>query len=395
MSATRGMSATGRALPTVAQGAGSTAGFDHELLLVRRGPRSGAHVITAVHSTVLGPALGGCRLWRYEDLDAAIADALRLAGAMTLKAAAAGLAVGGGKSVIFPPPQLRLDGAARGALLADFAESLQLLNGIYITAEDVGTTPEDMAVLSRFSRHVVGAPARNGGSGDPGRFTATGVYAALRACARHCFGSPQLGGRSVAIVGVGHVGEPLARRLAAADASLVLADVDPAKRALARELGAHWMSPEQALRAEVDVICPCALGGAIDEELCGELQARVICGSANNQLAEERLARLLAERGVLYAPDFIVNAGGLISVAGEVERRDREQVRAAVAEIEGALARILARAGQAGVTPLAVAHALACERLERARVLTAGHPGGRIARWSTTPSPASAAARQR
>jgi leucine dehydrogenase len=389
------MSATVAGAHAAAERAVASSGFDHELLLVRRGPRSGAHVITAVHSTVLGPALGGCRLWRYQDLDAAIADALRLAGAMTLKAAAAGLALGGGKSVIFPPAQLALSGSARGALLADFAESLELLDGTYITAEDVGTSPEDMAVLRGYSRHVVGAPAKNGGSGDPGRFTATGVYAALRACARHCFGSPQLGGRSVAIVGVGHVGEPLARRLAAADASLVLADLDPAKRALARELGAHWMSPEQALRAQVDVICPCALGGAIDEELCGELQAQVICGSANNQLADESLAGALAERGVLYAPDFIVNAGGLISVAGEVEHRDRDRVRAAIAEIEDVLARIIARSEQAGITPLAAAEAIAHERIERARALTAARGGGRITRWSTAPSPASAAALSR
>jgi len=146
----------------------AVAGSDHELLLVRRGPRSDAHVIIAVHSTVLGPALGGCRLWRYSDLDAAVADALRLAGAMTLKAAAAGLTLGGGKSVIFPPAALSLEGADRDALLADFAESLELLDGTYITAEDVGTTPQDMAILSRYSSHVTGAPARDGGSGDPG-----------------------------------------------------------------------------------------------------------------------------------------------------------------------------------------------------------------------------------
>jgi leucine dehydrogenase len=371
------------------------ADFDHELLLVRRGPRSGAHVITAVHSTVLGPALGGCRLWRYEDLDAAIADALRLAGAMTLKASVAGLALGGGKSVIFPPPALALEGDARAALLADFSESLQLLDGVYITAEDVGTTPEDMALLSGYTRHVVGAPARNGGSGDPGEYTAAGVYAALRACACQCFGSPQLEGRRVAVVGVGRVGGPLARRLAAAGASLVLADLDQSKQSLARELGAQWLPTAQALRADVDVVCPCALGGVIDDQLSRELQARVICGSANNQLAGARLAETLAERGVLYAPDFIVNAGGLISVAGEVEHRDRERVRAAIAGIEDTLAGILARSQQAGVTPLHSALALARERIERARALTVANGAGRMAGCSTPPSPASAAARSR
>jgi leucine dehydrogenase len=387
------------ALPATENGASrrssAATGFDHELLLVRRGPRTSAQLITAVHSTVLGPSLGGCRLWRYADLDAAIADALRLAGAMTLKAAAAGLALGGGKSVIFPPVGLALDGDARAALLADFAESLELLDGIYITAEDVGTTPEDMAVLSGYSTHVTGAPPSDGGSGDPGEFTAAGVYAGLRACARHCFGSPDLGGRSVAVVGVGRVGAPLARRLAAAGASLVLADLNPAKQELARALGAQWLPTEQALRAELDVVCPCALGGAIDRDVCRDLQARVICGSANNQLADDGLADALAERGVLYAPDFIVNAGGLISVAGEVEHRDRARVPAAIAGIEDTLARILDHARHAGITPLAAALVLARERIERASALTGADGGERMAGWSTPPSPASAAARSR
>jgi leucine dehydrogenase len=371
---------------------GTAAELDHELLLVRRGPRTGAHLITAVHSTVLGPALGGCRLWRYESLDAAIADALRLAGAMTLKASAAGLALGGGKSVIFPPASLKLGGSTRDALLADFAESLRLLDGMYITAEDVGTTPQDMATLSGYTRHVTGSPAGAGGSGDPGGFTATGVHAAMRACAHHRFGSPLLDARSVAIVGVGRVGEPLARRLAETGASLVLADVDESKQRLARELGAHWMAPAQALRADVDVIAPCALGGQIDEQLCGELRAQIVCGSANNQLAEQRLADVLAARGVLYAPDFIVNAGGLISVSCEVEHRDRERVHARIAEIEGALARILAEAQQAGVTPLAAALRLAHERIEHAR-LTRARDGERMPAWTIKPSPASGAAR--
>jgi leucine dehydrogenase len=352
-------------------------------------------VITAVHSTVLGPALGGCRLWRYENLDAAIADALRLAGAMTLKASAAGLALGGGKSVIFAPPALALDGQARDGLLADFAESLELLDGMYITAEDVGTTPHDMAALSRYSSHVTGAPTRDGGSGDPGEYTAAGVYAALRACARHRFSSPDMDGRSVAVVGVGRVGEPLARRLAAAGASLVLADLDESKHALARELGARWLSPQEALRAGVDVVCPCALGGSIDEQLCGELRAKVICGSANNQLADDRLADALADRGVLYAPDFIVNAGGLISVAAEVEGRDRAGVITAIAEIEDVLAGVIARSQRSGVTPLGAALALARERIERARALTGADGGERMPGWSTAPSRASAAARSR
>jgi len=340
---------------------------EHELVLVRKGPRTGAHVIVAVHSTVLGPALGGCRLRRYEDLQAAIDDALRLSSAMTLKAAAAQLRLGGGKSVIFPPEGLDLAGQGRRELLRDFAEVLDMLDGMYITAEDVGTSSEDMAVLAGYSPHVVGVPAARGGSGDPGGFTAAGVYAAMRACCRQRFGSPELAGHSVTVVGVGHVGEPLARLLAGAGARLLLADVDDGKRALAEELGGLWTDPERALRAESDVLAPCALGGVIDEALSVELQAEIICGSANNQLAEPALADVLAARGVLYAPDFIVNSGGLINVSLELTGYDHDVAVARVEGIEGVLGAILERAQDVEVTPLVAAVELARERIAAAQ----------------------------
>jgi leucine dehydrogenase len=340
----------------------------HELLLVRRGPRTGAHTIVAVHSTVLGPALGGCRLWRYARLDDAIDDALRLSSAMTLKAAAASLAIGGGKSVIFPPPELDLTGSSRTALLEDFAETLNMLEGRYITAEDVGTTSGDMDVLCSLSSHVVGAPMTHGGSGDPGEFTAAGVQAAMRACCARSFGSRDLSARSVAVVGVGHVGEPLARRLHADGAALVLSDVDDSKRALASELGAVWLEPERALRAEVDVLAPCAMGGVIDPDLAQELGAKIVCGSANNQLAGAGVADILDAREVLYAPDFIVNAGGLMNVSLELTGYDRDLALARVATIEDVLERILEHAERSPSTPLAAAEELARERLsERAR----------------------------
>jgi leucine dehydrogenase len=336
---------------------------EHELLLVRRGRRTGAQTIVAIHSTVLGPALGGCRLWHYENLQSAIDDALRLSAAMTLKAAAAQLPLGGGKAVIFPPAGLDLTGRAREALLHDFAETLNMLDGLYITAEDVGTTAADMAVLSGRSRHVVGAPTARGGSGDPGEFTALGVQAAMRACARQRFGSPDLRGRSIALVGLGHVGEPLARRLTAAGAGLVLSDIDGSKRALAEELGASWREPAEALRADVDVLAPCAMGAAIDDALSVELQAKVVCGSANNQLAGPHLADVLATRGILYAPDFIVNSGGLINVSLELTGYDRELALTRADAIESVLGSILEHAESAEITPLAAAVELATERI--------------------------------
>jgi leucine dehydrogenase len=320
-------------------------------------------MIIAVHSTVLGPALGGCRLWRYASLREAEQDALRLSSAMTLKAAAAQLPLGGGKAVIFPDAGLDLTGRSRQALLHDFADALNMLGGSYITAEDVGMGAADMDVLSRLSPHVVGAPTANGGSGDPGAFTATGVLAAMRSCARMAFGTADLGARSVAIVGVGHVGEPLARALAEAGAALVLSDIDPSRRALAIELGATWLDPAQALRADVDVLAPCALGGVIDEALGLEMRARVVCGSANNQLAAPHLADVLAERGVLYAPDFIVNSGGLINVAMELTGYDRDRALERIGQIEVVLGSILDHAAAAGVTPLAAAVELATARI--------------------------------
>ena len=342
--------------PARAGGAGAS---EHELLLVRRGARTGAHTIIAVHSTALGPALGGCRLWRYVDLQAAIDDALRLSSAMTLKGAAARLPLGGGKAVIFPPAGLEVQGPGRRELLRDFADAVNTLDGLYITAEDVGTTAADMHVLSGYPRHVVGVPAADGGSGDPGEFTAAGVKAAMRACCSSRFGSADLRGRSICVVGLGHVGEPLARRLDRAGAALILSDIDDSKRALAAELAGLWREPAQALRADVDVLAPCAMGGVIDESLALELRAQIVCGSANNQLAGEGVAELLAARGILYAPDFIVNSGGLINVSLELSGYDRELALRRVAEIDDVLAGILAHAEEAQLTPLAAALELA------------------------------------
>jgi leucine dehydrogenase len=339
----------------------------HETLLVRRGRRSAVTSIVAVHSTALGPALGGCRMWSYATLEEAVTDALRLSRAMTLKAAVAGLPLGGGKSVIcLPAGASAPTGAEREAILHDFAEALELLDGSYITAEDVGTHSSDMALLAQWTSHVVGRPRQEGGGGDPGAFTAAGVEAAVRASLREAFGSPEPGGRSVAIVGAGSVGGALARLLTADGAELVLADIDPAKQTLADELGASWMSPAEALRAEVDVLAPCALGGVIDRELLPALRCGVICGAANNQLAEDTLAMSLAERGILYAPDFVVNAAGLINASLELTGYDGSEARERAAGIETVLERVFERASETYATPLAAAVELAQERLREA-----------------------------
>jgi leucine dehydrogenase len=343
--------------------------LDHEELVVRRGRRTGAYTIVAVHSTVLGPALGGCRLWRYESSAAGARDALRLSRAMTFKAAAAGLALGGGKGVICAEPGPPPTGAHRRDLLHDFADTVNVLDGSYLTAEDVGTSARDMAVIADRTRHVTGLAHSRGGSGNPSPFTARGVEAAMRACCERVFGSRDLRGRTVSIVGTGHVGSALAKRLDRAGARLTLSDIDPAKRELADRLGARWTDPSAALLADVDVVAPCALGGAIDEVNVSRLRARVVCGAANNQLAHDGLADDLAAHGILFAPDFIVNAGGLINISVEFDEGgyDPAEARRRVDGIERTMSGILDQAEAAGATPL-----IAADRLARRNLHSAG-----------------------
>jgi leucine dehydrogenase len=340
--------------------------FEHEELVVRRGRRSGRYAIVAVHSTVLGPALGGVRLWHYPSTIDASRDALRLARGMTLKAAAAGLDLGGGKGVICAGPDGPPTGPERRAILLDFADLVESLGGRYITAEDVGISPDDLVTISERTTHLTGMPPERGGSGDPSPFTAEGVEAAMRACARARFGSPQLAGKRVAVIGLGHVGARLAGRLAETGAQLVVTDIDASKQALAKELGAEWIEPEGALSVPCDILAPCALGGVIDTATLPLLRCEVICGSANNQLADESLAELLDERDILYAPDFIANAGGLIHVYMEIRGYSEEHARELARGIEGTMERILSAATARQTTPLRAAAAIARDRLDAA-----------------------------
>ena len=340
--------------------------FDHEDLVVRRGQRSGRYVIIAIHSTALGPALGGVRLWHYAATIDGARDALRLAAGMTYKAAAAGLELGGGKGVICAPAGAPPRGGERRDMLLDFADLVDSLEGRYITAEDVGISADDVVAIRERTEHVTGLPPERGGSGDPSPFTALGVEAAMRACARERFGSPDLSGTRVAVVGLGHVGEKLARRLAAVGAELLVSDIDDSKRSIAAELAAQWLDPGEAILAECDLLAPCALGGAIDPGNASRLRCAIVCGSANNQLAEDELDEVLAARDILYAPDFIINAGGLIHVYKELRGYSEDEARALVLGIEANVSRVLTAARERSVTPLRAACELARERLARA-----------------------------
>jgi leucine dehydrogenase len=341
--------------------------LEHEELLVHRGERSDMYVVVAIHSTTLGPALGGARLWSYGALGDAIADALRLSEAMTHKAAAAGLNLGGGKAVLCAPPDRDLTAEERRSLLLDLGDAVESLDGRYVTAEDVGTGTEDMTVIAERTSHVVGLPQDAGGSGDPSPVTARGVERAIRACCEHRYGSADLDGRTVAVIGLGHVGLALAKRLRAVGAELMVCDIDSSKRTAAEELGARWIDPDYAIAAECEVLAPCALGGAISDQTIDRLRCEIVCGSANNVLAMDSLAGRLHDRGILYAPDFIANAGGLINVYGELHGLERGRLDELVDGIGDALKRVFELAAERSITPLEGARAVALERLDQER----------------------------
>jgi leucine dehydrogenase len=343
----------------------------YEDLRVLAGPRSGATIAIAVHSTALGPALGGVRMWHYDSAADGVADALRLARAMTYKAAAAGLDLGGGKGVICTPAPETPRGEFRRRMLFDFGDAVESLGGRYVTAEDVGTGAADMVAIAERTGHVVGLPTECGGRGDPSPPTARGVLAAIGACLEHRFGDPSAAGIRVCVVGVGSVGSRLARMLADAGAELAISDIDPARMTLAEELGATWVDPQEATATECDVLAPCALGGAIDPATVERLRCQIVCGSANNVLSAERLANVLAERGILLAPDFIANAGGLIHVYADLRHLDGQLTLRLVDQIGPTVRRILAAADRNGTTPLAAAQQQALERLQSASVAAA------------------------
>lgn len=340
--------------------------FTHERVEVRTGERSGLFIAVALHSSALGPALGGARMWTYPDWSAALGDALRLSAAMTLKNAAAGLDAGGGKSVIGLPEGTVLDAERRRAAFLDLGDAVEALGGAYRTAEDVGSTAEDMLVVSERTAHVVGLPDAAGGSGEPAGPTSLGVYEALRATLERATGSADVAGRRITISGLGQVGSRLAVRLSAEGAVLHVTDVNPAKRDLAAELGATWVSPGEEHLIAADVFVPAGIGGVLTDEVIDALDARAVCGPANNPLADRSGADRLAARGILYAPDFVANAGGVIYLdATDKHLGSPADVTARIAGIGDTIRRVYDEAEARGVTPLVAAEALAAERLSR------------------------------
>ncbi|AKU89678.1 Leu/Phe/Val dehydrogenase [Vulgatibacter incomptus] len=326
---------------------------------------TGLRAIIAIHDTTFGPALGGARaLSTYANEEAALVDALRLARGMTYKAALAGLPLGGGKSVIMLP-KTPFD---RAALFTAFGRAIESIGGRYITAEDSGTSTEDMDSIRRGTSHVVGLAKSRGGSGDPSPFTAFGVLRGIQAVAKFSLGRSDLEGLKVSILGVGHVGFPLARLLKEQGAELWVADInDESVRRAQDELGAKAVPTSDLPGLDVDVFAPCALGGSINDQTLPMLRCKAVVGSANNQLLEERHGVELQKRGIVYAPDYLVNAGGLINVALEVDGYDEKKSRELCSAIYDTMYMILERAKAEGSRPEVVADRIVEERLASAK----------------------------
>lgn len=336
----------------------------HEQVVFAHETDAGLRAIIAIHSTVLGPAIGGCRIHPYQDEAAALRDVLRLSQGMSAKAAIAGVPFGGGKAVVMADPATNKSPALMRAL----GRAIDQLGGRYVTGEDVGTTSADMGEIRRETPHVMGMPPEQGGSGDPSPMTALGCLVGIQAAVLHRLGRRDLTGLRVAVQGLGNVGFDLCRRLAEAGAVLTVADVrEPIARHCAEALGATAVAPAHIFDADVDVFAPCALGAVIDDNTVGRLRAVVVAGGANNQLANAAHGAALRSQGILYAPDYVINAGGMIQLAIERMGADPAEVERRVRAIHDTLLSIFLTADERSMTTAEAADRLVAERLSAAK----------------------------
>jgi valine dehydrogenase (NAD+) len=334
----------------------------HEQVVFGNDPETGLRCIIAIHSTALGPGLGGTRFYPYASEEDALVDVLRLSRAMSYKAACAGLDLGGGKAVIIGDPATD----KTEPLLRAYGRMIASLGGRYVTACDVGTQPSDMATIGRETRWVSGATPEEGGSGDSGIMTALGTYVGIKACAERVWGSADLAGRHIAVQGVGKVGRVLVEHLHAEGAKLTVADVaEDATALVAERFGADVVEVDDIHAVDADVFSPNALGGIINDRTLPQLECRVVAGAANNQLLAPEHGAALADAGILYAPDYVINAGGLIQVGDELhpDGHSAERTRARTAAIGARLLEIFATAERAGVPTNEAAEHLAKERI--------------------------------
>lgn len=333
----------------------------HEQVMFCRNEAVGLRAIIAIHDTTLGPALGGCRVYDYASDEEALRDCLRLSRGMTYKAAMAGLDLGGGKAVIIGDSSIKSE-----ALLRAFGRHVESLGGRYITAEDMNTNVEDMNFIRRETRHVTGAGVHFGGSGDPSPITAWGVYHGIRACLEVVHGSSEVAGRTVAIQGLGNVGAKVAGFLHEAGAKLIYNDINVRNTRKAVEAwGGTVVEGDDFFRTECDVLAPCAVGGVINARTIGMLNTRIVAGGANNILEDEEAdAVRLTEQGITYVPDYVINAGGLISVYAELRRWPRDKAMHDAESVFNTVKRILHKAQKDGITTIAASNRLAEERID-------------------------------
>lgn len=345
---------------------------DHEQVVICNDKRSGLKAIIGIHDTTLGPALGGTRMWNYKDDQEALVDVLRLSKGMTYKAAAAGLNLGGGKAVIIGDPKKDKS----EALFRAFGRAINSLNGKYITAEDVGTTVRDMEYIYSETPFVTGIPTGLGGSGDPSPFTAHGVLQGIKASVKEGLGADELKGVRIAVQGLGNVGSNLVKYLVDEGAVVTVADIDTDRvENMVKKYGVSAVAADQILSIEADVQAPCALGAVWNDESLQKLKAKIVCGGANNQLAELKHADSLRELGVLYAPDYIVNAGGLMNVFVELEGYSKERAFEKTSQVYDNLMSVFAIAKRDNISTQAAADRLAEERIETIGRVQRTHTG--------------------
>jgi leucine dehydrogenase len=329
----------------------------HEQVVLCHEPSCGYKGIIAIHDTTLGPALGGTRFWNYASDNEAIVDALRLSRGMTYKASVAGLNLGGGKSVIIGDPKT----TRREAIFRAHGRFIESLGGRYITAEDVGTTVTDMDYVHMETQHVTGLP---GTSGDPSPVTAFGTYRGMKAAAQTKLGSDSLRGKRISVQGLGSVGYYLCRHLAGEKAQLVVTDIDEERvNLVVQEFGAEPVAPDDIYEVDADIYAPCALGATINDETIPKLRVKIVAGAANNVLAEPRHGEILHESGILYAPDYVINAGGLINVYGELKGWSAEQAMRKAGEIYSTLLRLFELSEEEGIPTYRAADRIAERRI--------------------------------
>ncbi|HEV8364676.1 MAG TPA: Glu/Leu/Phe/Val dehydrogenase [Gemmatimonadaceae bacterium] len=344
------------------------ANYGHEQLLVCYDRATGYRGIICVHDTTLGPALGGTRFWQYASDEEAIIDALRLARGMTYKNAVAGLNLGGGKAVIIGDNRA----VNREMLFRAHGRFVESLGGRYVTAEDVGTSTADMDFVHMETEYVAGLANR---SGDPSPVTARGVFRAIEACAKHRWGKDALNGKTISVQGAGNVGYYLCQELHAAGACSTVTDIDPARiKRCVDDFGSTPVEPDEIYGVKADIFAPCALGGIINDDTIPQLQVEIVCGAANNQLLEERHGEMLAQRGILYAPDFVANAGGVINVYSELAGWSRERSLRKADEIYHTTLGMFQIAREHGLPAFEAAERLAEQRIAQVRGLVRTHP---------------------